>query len=49
MDIPQERKILTQIPGPRSKEWIARRDGSMPTAFPPIHAIVAARASGAIV
>jgi len=49
MDIPQERKILTQIPGPRSKEWIARRDGSMPSAFPPIHAIVAARASGAIV
>jgi 4-aminobutyrate aminotransferase / (S)-3-amino-2-methylpropionate transaminase / 5-aminovalerate transaminase len=49
MDIPQERKILTQIPGPRSKEWIARRDGSMTSAFPTIHAIVAAQASGAIV
>jgi 4-aminobutyrate aminotransferase/(S)-3-amino-2-methylpropionate transaminase len=49
MDIPQERKILTQIPGPRSKEWMARRDGAMTSAFPSIHAIVAARASGAIV
>jgi len=49
MDIPQERKILTQIPGPRSKEWIARRDGAMTSAFPTIHAVVAARASGAIV
>ncbi|MGZ5300345.1 MAG: 4-aminobutyrate--2-oxoglutarate transaminase [Actinomycetota bacterium] len=49
MDIPQERKVITEIPGPRSKEWIARRAGAMPSAFPPIHAIVAARASGAIV
>jgi 4-aminobutyrate aminotransferase/(S)-3-amino-2-methylpropionate transaminase len=49
MDIPQERKILTQIPGPRSKEWTARRDGSMTAAFPLIHAIVAAGASGAII
>jgi 4-aminobutyrate aminotransferase / (S)-3-amino-2-methylpropionate transaminase / 5-aminovalerate transaminase len=49
MDIPQERKILTQIPGPRSKEWMARRDASMTSAFPAIHAIVAARASGAII
>ena len=49
MDIPQERKILTQIPGPRSKEWMARRDGSMTSAFPTIHPIVTARASGAII
>ena len=49
MDIPQERKILTQIPGPRSKEWMARRDDAMTSAFPAIHAIVAARASGAII
>jgi 4-aminobutyrate aminotransferase / (S)-3-amino-2-methylpropionate transaminase / 5-aminovalerate transaminase len=49
MDITQERKILTQIPGPRSKEWIARRDDAMPSAYPAIHAIVAARASGAII
>jgi 4-aminobutyrate aminotransferase/(S)-3-amino-2-methylpropionate transaminase len=49
MDIPQERKVLTQIPGPKSKEWIARRDASMTSAFPTIHAIVAAQASGAII
>ena len=45
MDIPQERKVLTQIPGPRSKEWLARRDASMTSAFPTIHAIVAAQAT----
>jgi 4-aminobutyrate aminotransferase/(S)-3-amino-2-methylpropionate transaminase len=49
MDIPQERKIITQIPGPRSKEWMARRDDAMTSAFPAIHSIVAARASGAII
>ena len=49
MDIPQERKVLTQIPGPKSKEWIARRDGAVTAAFPAIHPIVSARASGAIV
>ena len=49
MDIPQERKVLTQIPGPRSKEWMARRDGAMTAAFPAIHPIVSARASGAII
>ena len=49
MDIPQERKVLTQIPGPKSKEWMARRDGAMTSAFPAIHPIVSARASGAII
>ena len=49
MDIPQERKLVTEIPGPRSKEWIARRNDAMPSAFPAIHPIVAAQASGAIV
>ena len=49
MDIPQERTIVTQIPGPKSKEWMARRDGAMTSAFPAIHSIVTARASGAII
>ena len=49
MDIPQERKVVSEIPGPRSLEWIARRNGAMPSAFPTVHGIVAARASGAIV
>jgi 4-aminobutyrate aminotransferase/(S)-3-amino-2-methylpropionate transaminase len=49
MDIPQERKVVTEIPGPRSRELIDRRGASMPSAFPAVHPIVAARASGAIV
>ncbi len=49
MEIPQERTIVTQIPGPKSKEWMARRDGAMTSAFPAIHSIVTARASGAII
>jgi 4-aminobutyrate aminotransferase / (S)-3-amino-2-methylpropionate transaminase / 5-aminovalerate transaminase len=49
VDIPQERKVLTQIPGPKSKEWMARREGAMTSAFPAIHPIVSARASGAII
>ena len=49
MDIPQERKVLTQIPGPKSKEWMARRDDAITSAFPTIHPIVSARASGAII
>jgi 4-aminobutyrate aminotransferase/(S)-3-amino-2-methylpropionate transaminase len=49
VDIPQERKILTQIPGPKSKEWMARRDDAMTSAFPAILPIVSARGSGAII
>src|SRR3990172_7934891 len=49
VDIPQERKAVTETPGPRSRALIERRDAAMPSAFPTIHAIVAARASGAIV
>jgi 4-aminobutyrate aminotransferase/(S)-3-amino-2-methylpropionate transaminase len=49
MDIPQERKVVTEIPGPRSRELIDRRGAAMPSAFPAVHPIVAARASGAIV
>jgi 4-aminobutyrate aminotransferase/(S)-3-amino-2-methylpropionate transaminase len=49
VDIPQERKVVTEIPGPRSRALIERRDAAMPSSFPAIHAIVAARASGAIV
>ena len=49
MDIPQERKVLTQIPGPKSKEWMARRDDAITSAFPAILPIVSARGSGAII
>jgi 4-aminobutyrate aminotransferase/(S)-3-amino-2-methylpropionate transaminase len=47
MDIPQERKLVTEIPGPRSREWFERRAVARGVAA--IHPIVTARASNAIV
>ncbi len=49
MDIPQERKLVTEIPGPRSKAWFERRYRAIPAGVASIHPIVTARASGAIV
>ncbi|HEV8565001.1 MAG TPA: 4-aminobutyrate--2-oxoglutarate transaminase [Actinomycetota bacterium] len=49
MDIPQERKLVTEIPGPKSREWFARREQAVATGVYNIHPIVTARASGAIV
>ncbi|MGZ8588051.1 MAG: 4-aminobutyrate--2-oxoglutarate transaminase [Actinomycetota bacterium] len=49
MDIPQERKILTDIPGPKSREWFERRAAAIPQGVANIHRIVTARASGAII
>jgi 4-aminobutyrate aminotransferase / (S)-3-amino-2-methylpropionate transaminase / 5-aminovalerate transaminase len=49
MDIPQERKVVTEIPGPLSRSLIERREAAMTSAFPTIHPVVAARGSGAIV
>ena len=49
MDIPQERKVVTEIPGPRTKEWIARRAAAVPTGVANLNPIVTERASGAIV
>jgi 4-aminobutyrate aminotransferase / (S)-3-amino-2-methylpropionate transaminase / 5-aminovalerate transaminase len=49
MDIPQERKLVTEVPGPRSREWFARREKAVPKGVANIHPIVTARASGAIV
>jgi 4-aminobutyrate aminotransferase/(S)-3-amino-2-methylpropionate transaminase len=49
MDIPQERKLVTEIPGPRSREWFARRDAAIPRGVANLHPIVTARAAGAIV
>ncbi|MGZ8629524.1 MAG: 4-aminobutyrate--2-oxoglutarate transaminase [Actinomycetota bacterium] len=49
MDIPQERKVVTEIPGPRSSEWFERRGQAVPRGVGAIHPIVTARASGAIV
>jgi 4-aminobutyrate aminotransferase/(S)-3-amino-2-methylpropionate transaminase len=49
MDIPQERKLLTEIPGPRSRAWFERRAEAVPIGVANVHPIVTARASGAIV
>ncbi|MEX2204586.1 MAG: 4-aminobutyrate--2-oxoglutarate transaminase [Actinomycetota bacterium] len=49
MDIPQERKVLTDIPGPKSREWFERRAAAIPQGVANIHRIVTARASGAII
>jgi 4-aminobutyrate aminotransferase/(S)-3-amino-2-methylpropionate transaminase len=49
MDIPQERKLVTEVPGPKSREWFARRAEAVPQGVANIHPIVTARASGAII
>jgi 4-aminobutyrate aminotransferase / (S)-3-amino-2-methylpropionate transaminase / 5-aminovalerate transaminase len=49
MDIPQERKLVTEIPGPKSREWFERRASAVPAGVANLHPIVTARASGAIV
>ncbi|GIU98495.1 MAG: aspartate aminotransferase family protein [Actinomycetota bacterium] len=49
MDIPQERKVVTEIPGPRSRELFERRKTAIPQGVANLHPIVTARASGAIV
>lgn len=49
MDIPQERKLVTEIPGPRSREWFERRTAAIPRGVTSIHPIVTARASGSII
>jgi 4-aminobutyrate aminotransferase/(S)-3-amino-2-methylpropionate transaminase len=49
VDIPQERKLVTEIPGPKSREWFDRRAEAVPKGVASIHPIVTARASGAIV
>jgi 4-aminobutyrate aminotransferase / (S)-3-amino-2-methylpropionate transaminase / 5-aminovalerate transaminase len=49
VDIPQERKLITEIPGPRSRELFERRKAAVPLGVANIHPIVTARASGAII
>jgi 4-aminobutyrate aminotransferase/(S)-3-amino-2-methylpropionate transaminase len=49
MDIPQERKLVTEIPGPKSTAWFERRRAAIPAGVANLHPIVTARASGAIV
>jgi 4-aminobutyrate aminotransferase/(S)-3-amino-2-methylpropionate transaminase len=49
MDIPQERKVVTEIPGPKSREWFERRAKAVASGVANIHPIVTERAHGAII
>ena len=49
MDIPQERKLVTEVPGPKSRALFDRRTAAIPQGVANIHPVATARASGAIV
>src|SRR5919108_3340341 len=49
MDIPQQRTIVTEIPGPRSSELLARREAAVPAAVFNTVPVFARPPSGAIV
>jgi 4-aminobutyrate aminotransferase / (S)-3-amino-2-methylpropionate transaminase / 5-aminovalerate transaminase len=49
VDLPQERRLVTEIPGPRSKELIERRAAAVPKAVFNTVPIFVREASGAIV
>jgi 4-aminobutyrate aminotransferase/(S)-3-amino-2-methylpropionate transaminase len=49
MDIPQERRLVTEVPGPRSRELLARRQASVPKAVFSTVPVFVERAQGAIV
>ena len=49
MDIPQERHLATEIPGPRSRELLARRQSAVPKAVFNTVPVFVERARGAIV
>ena len=49
MALPQERRLVTDIPGPRSRELLARRQAAVPKAVFNTVPVFVERASGAIV
>jgi 4-aminobutyrate aminotransferase/(S)-3-amino-2-methylpropionate transaminase len=49
MDIPQERKLITEVPGPISQELFSRREAAVPSGVFNITPIFTQRASGAII
>jgi 4-aminobutyrate aminotransferase/(S)-3-amino-2-methylpropionate transaminase len=49
MELPQERRLVTGIPGPRSRELMARREAAIPKAVFNTVPVFVERASGAIV
>jgi 4-aminobutyrate aminotransferase / (S)-3-amino-2-methylpropionate transaminase / 5-aminovalerate transaminase len=49
VDIPQERRLVTEVPGPRSRELLARRDAAIPPAVWSTVPIFVRAASGSVV
>jgi 4-aminobutyrate aminotransferase/(S)-3-amino-2-methylpropionate transaminase len=49
MNIPQERRLVTEVPGPKSREFLARRQASVPKAVFNTVPVFVDRAQGAIV
>jgi 4-aminobutyrate aminotransferase / (S)-3-amino-2-methylpropionate transaminase / 5-aminovalerate transaminase len=49
VDLPQERRLVTEIPGPRSRELLARREAAIPKALFNTVPVFVERAAGAIV
>jgi 4-aminobutyrate aminotransferase/(S)-3-amino-2-methylpropionate transaminase len=47
--VPQERRVVTEIPGPRSRQLLARRDAAVPRAVFNTVPIFVERASGSVV
>jgi 4-aminobutyrate aminotransferase / (S)-3-amino-2-methylpropionate transaminase / 5-aminovalerate transaminase len=49
VDIPQQRRVVTEIPGPRSRELLARRAAAIPRGVFNVMSVFAEAASGAVV
>src|SRR5688572_26427020 len=49
MDVPQQRRVLTEIPGPRSRELLARRAAAVPKGVFNVMPVFADSAGGAVV
>jgi 4-aminobutyrate aminotransferase / (S)-3-amino-2-methylpropionate transaminase / 5-aminovalerate transaminase len=49
MDVPQERRLVTEVPGPRSRELLNRREAAVPKAVFNTVPVFVERAQGAIV
>ena len=48
-DLPQQRRLVTPVPGPRSQQLMERRRAAIPAAVGTTLPVFAARASGGIV
>jgi len=47
--LPQERRLVTDVPGPRSREWMTRKEASVPRGIGTTMPVFAAAAGGGVV